>query len=113
MFINLAPLLDMIWIEKLTVTWRSDTNLASSLLIPQSNIVDGISSIYLFFCVAAASALAAVTKSPGPAFVKVQISLGNYHASNMKGKKGGMHCPVVHFNLLIHGSRGGAWLDII
>lgn len=27
------------------------------------------------------------------AFVKVQISLGNYHTSNMKGKGGGMRCP--------------------
>lgn len=39
--------------------------------------------------------------------MKVQISLGNYHKSNMKGKGGGMRCPVVHFNLLIRGSKGG------
>lgn len=27
------------------------------------------------------------------AFVKVQISLGNYHTSNMEGAGGGMRCP--------------------
>lgn len=104
--------------------WRGAREFASSPRIPQSITADVVHLfidlfIYYFSLRGCSVWPRRSHKESRAAFVKVQISLGNYHASNMRGQRErerggeGGHCPVVHFNLLIHTSRGGARLDII